>query len=197
MSEESKSGHSTPRPSSSSGTVKKTDLKSNLRQRNDISKLFAKAPKPKEKLKESPTPQEDGMDCLGLTFFRAADFFTETMQGMSSDEDAEDEASQVDEAKAVAVRKAAEKARKKREENEAKLKAMMEDMDDDGNHHLPYPIFATFLTDVNQTKICQMPLPNPSRTLKTPPSTKHPTHNLLKPKLQSQCRVGGDVGDAG
>ncbi|ORY09654.1 DNA polymerase subunit Cdc27 [Clohesyomyces aquaticus] len=114
MSEDNSSRQPTPQPSSSSGTLKKSGSKPNLkRDTSDIFKSFAKAKaKPKEaaKSKEStPAPIPD-----------------ERMQGMSEDEGDDDEGPQI---KFDAEKQAA--ARKLRAEKEEALRKMMEDDDDE------------------------------------------------------------------
>jgi DNA polymerase delta subunit 3 len=114
VSEDTKSGRSTPASSSKSNATKKSELKPK-KSMSELFKSFAKTKPPKakeeaEKSKEStPAQTED-----------------EPMQGMSEDEAGDDDAPEVafDAEKALAARKA-------RADREAKLRKMMDDDDDD------------------------------------------------------------------
>ncbi|EMD86266.1 hypothetical protein COCC4DRAFT_39394 [Bipolaris maydis ATCC 48331] len=108
--EENASGRSTPQPSASASTLKRSDSKSGAKKdkaSSDIFKSFAKA-KPKAK-ESTPAPVED-----------------EPMQGMSEDEGDPD-----DEPEVKINEEKNEAARKAREERAERLRKMMEDDDED------------------------------------------------------------------
>ncbi|KAF2473939.1 uncharacterized protein BDR25DRAFT_332677 [Lindgomyces ingoldianus] len=91
VSEDNTSAMSTPQPTPSSSALKKSNSRPNLKRDNsDIFKSFAKAkakPKAAEKLKEpTPPPVEDGTFlCPPIALH--AKVLSESMEGMSEDED--------------------------------------------------------------------------------------------------------------